>query len=109
MPRLPQISGRELIRLLESLGYEVVTRTSPFEFNRTLGREKPDLALIDVAMPALRGDKLVDNEWMAKIRTWQYRPYSINGRPVPFCPVERSQAPTGPETVERGRQVAPRA
>jgi protein TonB len=30
-------------------------------------------------------DKLVDNEWMAKIRTWQYRPYSINGRPVPFC------------------------
>jgi protein TonB len=30
-------------------------------------------------------DKLVDGEWMNKIRTWQYRPYSINGRPVPFC------------------------
>jgi protein TonB len=30
-------------------------------------------------------DKLVDNDWIAKMKTWQYRPYSINGRPVPFC------------------------
>jgi protein TonB len=30
-------------------------------------------------------DPLADNEWMAKIRTWRYKPYSINGRPVPFC------------------------
>jgi periplasmic protein TonB len=30
-------------------------------------------------------DPLVDNDWMAKIRTWRYRPYSVDGRPVPFC------------------------
>jgi periplasmic protein TonB len=31
-------------------------------------------------------DPLVDNDWMNKIRTmWKYKPYSINGRPVPFC------------------------
>ena len=30
-------------------------------------------------------DPLVDNDWMAKIKTWQYRPYSVDGRPVPFC------------------------
>jgi protein TonB len=30
-------------------------------------------------------DPLVDGPWIEKIRTWQYRPYSINGRPVPYC------------------------
>jgi hypothetical protein len=30
-------------------------------------------------------DPLVNNDWMAKIRTWEYRPYSVDGRPVPFC------------------------
>jgi protein TonB len=30
-------------------------------------------------------DPLVDADWIAKMRTWRYRPYSINGRPVPFC------------------------
>ena len=30
-------------------------------------------------------DPLVDHDWMAKIRSWQYRPYSVDGRPVPFC------------------------
>jgi periplasmic protein TonB len=30
-------------------------------------------------------DPLVDNDWMAKMRTWKYRPYSVGGRPVPFC------------------------
>jgi len=30
-------------------------------------------------------DALVDGSWIEKIRTWQYRPYSINGRPVPYC------------------------
>jgi periplasmic protein TonB len=30
-------------------------------------------------------DPLLDNEWVAKIRLWQYRPYTLNGRPVPFC------------------------
>jgi protein TonB len=30
-------------------------------------------------------DPLVDNEWIAKIKLWQYRPYTVNGRAVPFC------------------------
>jgi outer membrane biosynthesis protein TonB len=30
-------------------------------------------------------DTLADNDWMAKIRTWRYKPYTINGRSVPFC------------------------
>ena len=30
-------------------------------------------------------DPLADNDWMAKMRTWPYKPYSVNGRPVPFC------------------------
>jgi hypothetical protein len=27
----------------------------------------------------------VDGEWARVIQTWQYRPYSIDGRPTPFC------------------------
>jgi protein TonB len=30
-------------------------------------------------------DRLVDQAWVEKLRTWQYRPYLIDGRPVPFC------------------------
>jgi periplasmic protein TonB len=30
-------------------------------------------------------DPLVDHDWMAKIKGWRYRPYSVDGRPVPFC------------------------
>jgi DNA-binding response OmpR family regulator len=44
---------------LGQLGYEVVVLDSPLSFSHVLNREKPDLALIDVAMPALPGDRLV--------------------------------------------------
>jgi protein TonB len=30
-------------------------------------------------------DALVDNDWVAKMKTWRYRPYSVGGRPVAFC------------------------
>jgi protein TonB len=30
-------------------------------------------------------DKLVDNDWVAIMKTLQHRPYSIGGRPVPYC------------------------
>jgi protein TonB len=30
-------------------------------------------------------DKLVDGEWIALLKTLQHRPYSIGGRPVPYC------------------------
>jgi protein TonB len=30
-------------------------------------------------------DPLIDPDWVNKIKLWQYRPYTLNGRPVPFC------------------------
>jgi outer membrane biosynthesis protein TonB len=32
---------------------------------------------------------MIDPRWMATMRTWQYRPFSIGGRPVPFCHPQR--------------------
>jgi len=52
---------RELTRMvLEEEGYEVIGLDSPTGFSRTLVLEKPDLVLMDVSMPALTGDKLVE-------------------------------------------------
>jgi outer membrane biosynthesis protein TonB len=30
-------------------------------------------------------DKSVDDSWVAKLKSWRYRPYVFNGHPVPFC------------------------
>lgn len=46
--------------MLEDSGYEVVTIDSPFALSSALAREGPDLVLIDVTMPGLSGDKLVE-------------------------------------------------
>jgi CheY-like chemotaxis protein len=52
---------REMVKMmLEDGGYDVVTVDSPFGFNSALRREQPDLVLVDVSMPALKGDKLVE-------------------------------------------------
>lgn len=52
---------RELVReTLEQAGYEVIDTATPFGFSNMLRREKPDLALLDVTMPTLRGDKLAE-------------------------------------------------
>ena len=52
---------RELVReTLEQHGYEVVDTNTPFGFSNMLRRENPDLALVDVTMPTLRGDKLAE-------------------------------------------------
>jgi CheY-like chemotaxis protein len=45
---------------LEAAGFGVVTRESPLGFSATLQDESPDLALIDVLMPALAGPKLIE-------------------------------------------------
>lgn len=37
-------------------------------------------------------DQLVDDRWVALIRSWEYRPYSIEGRAVPFCHAMRIEA-----------------
>ncbi|MDB4969334.1 MAG: uncharacterized protein JWN44_5023 [Myxococcales bacterium] len=51
---------RDLTRMmLEGFGYEVVTLESGLGLSRALGREKPDLVLLDVSMPALSGNHIV--------------------------------------------------
>jgi hypothetical protein len=30
-------------------------------------------------------DPLVDGDWTAVIRRWQYKPFNLNGHPTPFC------------------------
>ena len=37
---------------------------------------------VTVIKPA---DPLVNDDWMAKLKACPYRPYSVNGRAVPFC------------------------
>jgi two-component system chemotaxis response regulator CheY len=52
---------RDLTKMmLEDSGYEVITLNSGFGLSRALGREKPDLVLVDVSMPALSGNALVE-------------------------------------------------
>ena len=52
---------REMVSIeLEERGFTVVVMESPLGFTSALKREQPDLVLMDVSMPALQGDKLVD-------------------------------------------------
>lgn len=52
---------RDLTRaMLEDFGYQVVTLESGLGLSRALGREKPDLVLLDVSMPALSGHQIVE-------------------------------------------------
>ncbi len=44
---------------LENAGYDVALLDSPFMFRQALAAEKPDLVLMDVSMPGLRGDALL--------------------------------------------------
>lgn len=46
--------------VLEYSGFEVLTSPTPFGTQSTIARELPDLVLLDVTMPALRGDALVE-------------------------------------------------
>ncbi|MCG8555249.1 MAG: response regulator [Proteobacteria bacterium] len=50
---------RALKRALRGTNLHVVSTHSPFEFAELLKREKPDLALVDVNLPAINGDKIV--------------------------------------------------
>ena len=46
-------------KFLLSKGYEVFTSTSPF-VGPLLEEKKPDLIILDIAMPLLSGDKIAD-------------------------------------------------
>lgn len=46
--------------MLEYSGFEVLTTPTPFGTTSIISRHEPDLVLLDVTMPALRGDALVE-------------------------------------------------
>ncbi|MCG8557792.1 MAG: response regulator [Proteobacteria bacterium] len=50
---------RVVRRALEEAGHQVVSSGSPFAFSQIMTAEKPDLALVDVNLPAITGDKLI--------------------------------------------------
>jgi len=45
---------------LQTAGFEVITRNTPFGTAALIASEKPDLVLLDIFMPALSGDRLVE-------------------------------------------------
>lgn len=49
-----------LTETLGDRGYDVVGVASPFEFPMAMRRERPDVVLMDVGMPGLGGDKVVE-------------------------------------------------
>jgi DNA-binding response OmpR family regulator len=47
-------------RNLESAGYEVLVASSALKMPQIVQRERPDLVLLDVEMPALSGEHVLD-------------------------------------------------
>ena len=52
-----EIELRVLRIVLEAAGFEVALLDSVFELSLAIKRDRPDIILLDVMMPALRGDR----------------------------------------------------
>jgi two-component system OmpR family response regulator len=77
---------RETVRhVLEGSGYRVVELATPFGFSHALNRERPDVVLVDVDMPAISGDQLVS---IAKNHKLHRCPMILHSN----SPVERLQS-----------------
>lgn len=67
--------------ILEEAGYEVITRDSPFGTAVAASTEKPDLILLDVSMPALSGDRIVevvkDNQKLRDVKVCLFSDRSV--------------------------------
>lgn len=65
--------------ILEAEGYEVYTHTQAFGSTNAIAAVKPDLVLLDVNMPGLSGDRLIDvYRANARIRDTRVVLYSSN-------------------------------
>ena len=54
-------AARKIVsKTLESAGYEVIAKKQAVLVTSTIVREKPHIVLLDVNMPAIQGDKLVE-------------------------------------------------
>ena len=78
--KLANISTRGLVQTGDNVmvaGMIVLGGASQRVIVRALG---PSLS-----MPGKRADPTLDNNVVAKVKTWRFRPLMANGTPVPFC------------------------
>ena len=64
-PKVLVVDDSELVLdatrlMLEYSGFEVLTSPTPFGTTSIIASHQPDVVLLDVTMPALRGDALVE-------------------------------------------------
>jgi len=73
---------RDLVEMtLEDAGFLVISLNGPFAVASRINEERPDLVLVDVNMPALPGDKVVEfvrrgSSWTCPIVLFSDRPES---------------------------------